>query len=161
MSDNNILINICCEVFESLSFMFGEPIDLDEVESDAETFIHVMISYKGDRAGTINLIVCDETANSLAYNILGIDEDEEELSIESAMDALKELLNTICGQFMTSMYGDEPVFDLTVPETKLISHGEWQESINNGGYLAINIEDKPILIKSIVEYKHACKSINC
>jgi len=151
MNDNDILIKTCCDVFESLSFMFGEPIDLDEVESEAETFIKVTISYKGDRAGAINLIVCAETANSLAYNILGIDEDEEDLSIESAMDALKELLNTICGQFMTSRFGDEPVFDLSVPETKIISPDEWQGSVNSGDFLAVNIEDEHILIRSIME----------
>jgi len=151
MNDNDILIKTCCNIFESLSFMFGEPIELDEVESEAETFINVSISYKGDRAGTINLIVCDETANSLAYNILGIDEDEDDLSIESAMDALKELLNTICGQFMTSRFGDEPVFDLSVPETKTISHDEWQEAIDSGDFLAVNMEDESILIRSIME----------
>lgn len=151
MNHNDILISTCCDVFESLSFMFGEAIDLDEVESDSETFIHVSISYKGDRAGAINLIVSAETASSLAYNILGIDEGEEELTIESAMDALKELLNTICGQFMTSMFGDEPVFDLTVPETKIISLDEWLETVTSGDFLAVNIEDQPILIRSIIE----------
>ena len=120
MNDNDILIKICCDVFESLSFMFGEAIDLDEVDSESESFINVSISYKGDRAGAIILIVSAETAKILAYNILGIDEDEEDLPFESSMDALKELLNTICGQFITSRYGDEPVFDLTVPETKII-----------------------------------------
>ena len=151
MNDNDILIKVCCDVFESLSFMFGEPIDLDEVDSEAETFINVVISYKGDRAGTINLIVSTETANSLAYNILGIDEDEEDLPIESSMDALKELLNTICGQFITTRFGDEPVFDLTVPETKTISLDEWQKSVDSGNFLALNVEDEPILIKSIIE----------
>jgi len=151
MNDNDILIKVCCDVFESLSFMFGEPIDLDEVESDSESFINVEISYKGDRAGTISLIVTSETANSLAYNILGIDEDEEELPIESSMDALKEMLNTVCGQFITSKFGDEPVFDLTVPETKIISHEEWQKAVDGNNFLAVNIEDEPILIRSIIE----------
>jgi hypothetical protein len=67
------------------------------------------------------------------------------------MDALKELLNTICGQFITSMFGDEPVFDLTVPETKIISLDEWQESVDSGNFLSLNVEDEPILIKSLIE----------
>ncbi len=111
----------------------------------------VFISYKGDRAGAIILIVSAETAKILAYNILGIDEDEEDLPFESSMDALKELLNTICGQFITSRYGDEPVFDLTVPETKIISLDEWQESVDSGNFLSLNVEDEPILIKSLIE----------
>ena len=151
MKDNDILIKVCCDVFESLSFMFGEAVDLDEVESDLESFINVTIFYKGDRAGLINLIVSAETANSLAYNILGIDADEVDLPIESSMDALKELLNTICGQFLTSRFGDEPVFDLTVPETKIILLDEWQESVDSGNFLALNVDDEPILIKSIIE----------
>jgi CheY-specific phosphatase CheX len=151
MNDNEILIKICYDVFESLSFMFGEAIDLDEVDSESESFINVFISYKGDRAGAIILIVSAETAKILAYNILGIDEDEEDLPIEASIDALKELQNTICGQFITARFGDEPVFDLTVPETKIISHDEWQESVDSGDFLAVNVEDEPILIKSIIE----------
>jgi chemotaxis protein CheY-P-specific phosphatase CheC len=151
MNDNDILIKICCDVFESLSFMFGEAIDLDEVDSESESFINVSISYKGDRAGAIILIVSAKTAKILAYNILGIDEDEEDLPFESSMDALKELLNTICSQFITSRYGDEPVFDLTFPETKIISLDEWQESVDSGNFLSLNVEDEPILIKSLIE----------
>ena len=131
--------------------MFGEAIDLDEVDSESESFINGSISYKGDRAGAIILIVSAETAKILAYNILGIDEDEGDLPSESSMDVLKELLNTICGQFITSRFGDEPVFDLTVPETKTISLDEWQESLDSGNFLALNVEDEPILIKSIIE----------
>ena len=151
MNANDILVKVCCDVFESLSFMFGEAIDLDEVDSESESFINVSISYKGNRAGAVFLIVSDETAKILTYNILGIDEDEEDLPSESYMDALKELLNTICGQFITSMFGDEPVFDLTVPETKIISLDEWQKSVDSGNFLALNVDDEPILIKSIIE----------
>jgi len=151
MNANDILIKVCCDVFESLSFMFGEAIDLDEVDSESETFINVSISYKGNRAGAVFFIVSDKTAKILAYNILGIDENEEDLPSESYMDALKELLNIICGQFITAMFGDEPVFDLTVPETKIISLDEWQESIDSGNFLALNVDDEPILIKSIIE----------
>ena len=151
MNDNDSLINVCCDVFESLSFMFGEAIDLDELDSESKIFINVSIKYKGSRAGAINLIVSDETAKILAYNILGIDEDEEDLPFESSMDALKELLNTICGQFITSRFGNKPVFDLTVPETKIISLDEWQKSVDSGNFLVLNFDDEPILIKSIIE----------
>ena len=151
MNANDILIKVFCDVFESLSCMFGEAIVLVEVDSESESFINVSISYKGNRAGAVFLIVSDETAKILTYNILGIDEDEEDLPSESYMDALKELLNTICGQFITSMFGDEPVFDLTVPETKIISLDEWQKSVDSGNFLALNVDDEPILIKSIIE----------
>ena len=151
MNDNDILIKVCCDVFESLSFMFSEAIDLDEVDSESKSFINVFISYKGDRAGAIILIFSDETAKILPNNILGIDEDEGDLPSEPSMDVLKELLNTICGQFITSMFGEEPVFDLTVPETKIILLDEWQESVDSGNFLALNVDDEPILIKSIIE----------
>ena len=75
MIADDILIKVCCDVFESLSFMFGEAIDLDEVDSESECFINVSISYKGNRVGAIFLIVSDETAKIIAYNILGIDDD--------------------------------------------------------------------------------------
>jgi len=50
-------------------------IELDEVDSDSESFIYLSISYKRKRVGAIVLIASDKTAKSLAYNILDIDED--------------------------------------------------------------------------------------
>ncbi len=49
--------------------MFGETIDLDEAESDSDTFIKASMSFKGDKNGSLELIVPTETADSLAYNI--------------------------------------------------------------------------------------------
>ncbi|GEM_PF-2110656 len=31
--NNELLIRLCCDVFENLSFMFGETIDFDEAET--------------------------------------------------------------------------------------------------------------------------------
>ncbi len=148
--NNETLIKVCCDVFENLSFMFGETIDLDEAETDSNTFIKASMAFMGDKNGTIDLVVPSEIAVSLAYNILGIDEDEE-MPPDSSIDALRELLNTICGQLMTTMFGDQPIFDLTVPKTKTLSLEEWNEIVDNEEYLAISIEDEPILIKAKVE----------
>jgi len=148
--NNELLLRVCCDVFENLSFMFGETIDLDEAETDSDSFLKVSMSFKGDKIGSVDMIVPVEISASLAYNILGIDEDEE-LPPDSPIDALRELLNTICGQLMTALFGDQPVFDLSVPETKTISLEEWNELVESEEYLALNIEDEPVLIKAKVE----------
>lgn len=148
--NNEILIKVCCDVFENLSFMFGETIDLDDAESDSDEFILATMAFKGDKAGSVELVVPSETADILAYNILGIDEDED-LPPGSALDALRELLNTICGQLMTTLFGDQPIFDLTVPETKTITLEEWDRLVESEQYLAISVEDEPILIKANIE----------
>ena len=152
MNDENkeLLLRVCCDVFENMSFMFGETIDLDEAETDSDSFLKASMSFKGDKTGSIDLIVPTEISASLAYNILGIDEDDE-LPPDSSIDALRELLNTICGQLMTTMFGDQPVFNLTIPETKTISLEEWNEIVESEEYLALNIEDEPILIRAKVE----------
>jgi len=147
---NETLIKVCCDVFENLSFMFGETIDLSEAESDSDAFISATMSFKGDKTGSLELVVPAETADTLAYNILGIDESED-LPPGSAIDALRELLNTICGQLLTTLFGDQPIFDLTVPETKTLTLDQWDERVENDQYLAISVEDEPILIKTNIE----------
>lgn len=147
---NEMLIKVCCDVFENLSFMFGEIIDLSEAESDSDAFISATMSFKGDKTGFLELVVPSETADTLAYNILGIDESED-LPPGSAIDALRELLNTICGQLLTTLFGDQPIFDLTVPETKTLTLEQWDELVENDQYLAISVEDEPILTKINIE----------
>ncbi len=147
MSSKNseILKQVCCDVFEQLAFMFGEELDPDEIESDSETFIRASMKYIGDIQGTIEIIVPNELAESLAYNILGIDEDDE-LEEGGSEDALKELLNTITGKLITAAYGEEKVFDLSIPETNDISNEEWESLLEENDYIAIDIEDNPVLL---------------
>jgi len=140
-----ILKKVCCDVFEQLAFMFGEELDRDEVESDSESFISAEMTFSGHLAGSIELIVPSELTRKLAYNILGLD-DNDKIDQGGYDDALKELLNTICGRMLTSTFGEEAVFDLHVPLTSQLNNSQWEAVLDEKEYIAIDIEDSPVLI---------------
>ncbi len=142
---DEVVKQVCCDVFEQLAFMFGEELDKDLLDSDSNVFIRATMQFTGDQTGDIEIIVPAELAESLAYNILGFEEGDE-LEQGASEDALKELLNTICGRIVTEMYGETSVFDLTVPRTKEISNEQWKTILAEQDYMAIDIEDNPVLL---------------
>lgn len=46
------LKKVCSDVFEQLAFMFGDEIEKDEIESDAETFLRASMTFQDIFRGT-------------------------------------------------------------------------------------------------------------
>ena len=102
-------------VFDTSTFLCAYPIeDSAEVPERAET-VGASIQWFGPQNGKLILLVDRNLLNELASNMLGAT-DEAEFTAEQSVDALKEVLNMICGNFLTSCYGEQSVFDLTPPE---------------------------------------------
>lgn len=99
----------------------GETEDNTDGSEVTEASIQLVeMSFAGPVSGHL-AIACEENfMTSLAANILGIDEKE---LVEEAdkIDALKELLNVICGNFITSLEGSRGVFNLTIPTIRTIT----------------------------------------
>jgi CheY-specific phosphatase CheX len=81
----------------------------------------------------------------LTTNILGLEEDQK-IDEDSAIDALKELLNTITGRLMTALFGEDVVVDLTIPVTEELDHAAWEVLVEGSQYIAITIEETPVLV---------------
>ena len=145
--EKEIAFNICSKIFEDMAFMFSEPVDDNQIDSGSETFIRTNMSYAGAKTGRIEIIVSLDLAKNLAMNMLGIDEPED-LEPDSIIDATKELLNTFCGNILTSVYNDDDIFDLTIPETSEINNAAWKSLLAGGEYLAVNIDEEPFLVKT-------------
>ena len=133
------------EIFEQLAFMFGEELDKNDVQSPDDEFIKATMTFSGHRSGGMDIIVPKRLAPSLAYNILGIDESDP-MDAGIAEDALRELLNTLCGRTLPALFTDVEVFDLHPPEIEAISHKKWQQMLDHQNSIAFVIEDSPILI---------------
>ena len=76
--------------------------------------------------------------------LLGLDEEEKDIVVEPT-DALAELINIVCGQFLTKVYGDTPVFDLSLPSISKIDEEEWKDLIENKQTISIMIDDVPAI----------------
>lgn len=108
------LATIFSEVLADLAFMFTE-----EDQSDAEPgsdWIETSIGYRGSDCGQLRFRCPAKFCTNLAANLLGVDPDDADAECQSR-DAVKEFMNVVCGHFVTSMYGTEKVFNLTIPET--------------------------------------------
>ncbi len=109
------LHTVAAETFEMLALMFLMP------EEDADGFDQkptkvVRVDFAGPFNGTLFLAVSESMLPELAGNMLGLLDDGTGPSLEQQHDALKELINVICGNVLPSLAGTEPVFQVCAPE---------------------------------------------
>jgi len=143
--ERKILKEVCFGVFEQLAFMFGDELEDDEIEAEGNRFLQASMGFKGPKQGAVAIVVPMTISKLLATNILGLEEDQI-IDEDSAIDALKELLNTITGRLMTTLFGEDVVVDLTIPATKELDHASWEDLVEDSQYLAITIEETPVLV---------------
>jgi CheY-specific phosphatase CheX len=107
------LYRVSAETMESLALMFLVP------EEDAIIF-GVMpdrvarVDFTGPFDGSLTITFSDELMSELAGNMLGTI-DVNEIAPEQQDDALKELLNVICGNLLPQIAGNEAVFKVCSP----------------------------------------------
>ncbi len=144
------LRQVFADVVSSLTFMLCEEAQDDELPAAPAANLTVTIEFRGPLTGRIVLIAPDEICTELATNVLGLDDDEE-LSDEMAHDALKELLNVTCGQWLTAVAGDQPVFDLTVPSISTVDGRGWVQAVGQADSIAFLVDDNPVLVQLVVD----------
>ena len=108
------LTAIFSEVLANLAFMFTDEDQIDP--PTGEVWLETTIGYCGPVKGTLRLWCTRGFSHCLAENLLGIVEGDDDAE-QAANDAVKEFMNIVCGQFITSAYGEEDVFDLTIPQS--------------------------------------------
>ena len=106
------LETILSEVLANLAFMFGEP-PAGESAPEVEWF-ECAIGYHGPQSGALKLRCPQSFAVLLAANLLGLEPTSPELA-GKIEDPVKELLNVICGQTVTALYGRVAAFELEIP----------------------------------------------
>ena len=136
--------NVFCDVFENLAFMFGELVEKTDLPTDNTDYVQARMTFSGAQSGKIILAVPAEMCPEIAANVLGLDPDDEQVH-DLAEDALKELINILCGQLLTGIAGVKPVFDLSVPDIRNISSAEWTELLNTDGSLGFIVDDYPVV----------------
>lgn len=133
------------DVFEKLAFMFGEVIPKEELPSVPGGYVKSSMTFKGPFTGVLAMAVPEEMCVDIAANVLGL-EAEDKLARDRASDALKEVLNVICGNALTAIAGPEPLFELTVPDFSPISETEWGALIDDFDSMAFLIDENPALV---------------
>lgn len=101
------------ETLASLAFMF--PVDSDAPGApEAGAMRRATVEFSGAFGGRLLVAVSPEMLEPLAANMLGL-EDGARPSPEQQQDALRELLNVICGNLLPKIASPREVFDVHEP----------------------------------------------
>ena len=137
---NTILCEALCKALETMAFMIGEAPE-EQGDAPAESYLARMC-FEGPVSGTIEILAGCELARSLALNISGDKQAEQDKSV----DALKELLNVTCGlllPLLPSLATD--TFKFTVPE--LVSTGDaeqWRQFVGQDDVVVLEVSGELI-----------------
>ena len=135
-----------CNIIEKLAFMFGEPVDkIDLPASEGQEYVRAEMAYNGPLAGSLAIMMPRDLCPEIAANVLGA-ERFDSTAAEHANDALKELLNVICGNILTAVAGEEPVFDLSVPSVSTADEIGWDDFLKRPETVAFLIDGTPVLL---------------
>ena len=143
---SEIMEEVVVSVLEKLAYMFADQVPSEEMPGDAGSLLRADIYFVGSTSGQLTLISSEEMCNELSVNMLGVEPgelDDQGLGRE----ALKELLNVICGQLLTEILGDKPVFDLSAPTVSQMDAVQWKFFCTDSNALSFMVDENPVLLR--------------
>ena len=144
----NTLLNVVSDVLQRFAFMFAEaPENPDQIWQG--TYLHSTIAFRGPGSGTISLMAPEPLCTDSAANILGV-MDTSDLTPDAGEDAIKELSNVICGEFVSILYGSKVIVDLTVPVLCRTDSSKWREMAADSRSFIRDVEGQPMLVSLIL-----------
>jgi chemotaxis protein CheX len=145
-----VISRVFCDVIEQLAFMFGESVAPKDLVDAGESFVKVEMGFTGELDGSLWMVLTEEVCPEIAANVLGLDPDDK-IAADRSYDAIKEVLNVTCGNLLTSISGEEPIFDLSIPQISHLNGGDWNELINLENAVPILVDDNPVLLCLAIE----------
>ena len=133
------------EVVEQLTFMFGEPEDKNELDTENVEFTLAKMSFVGDLPGILSVAVPTSITAEIAANILGL--EPEDLSDKAMLeDALGEMLNVVCGHVIMALVGTEANFKLNSPKVSIVDETQLVEMLADPAFVGFDLDDSPVLL---------------
>ncbi len=138
------------DVVEQLTFMFGEPENKNDMDTESVDFVLASMSFVGDLNGRLSVAVPQRITAEIAANILGL--EPEDLTDRAMLDdALGEMLNVVCGHVIMALVGTEANFKLNSPEVGPIDDSALMEIIANPDFVGFDLDDSPVLLGLTME----------
>jgi CheY-specific phosphatase CheX len=110
----NLLTAVANDTLEKLAFLFTFPDD-GRVADGHDPAVDGRVDFSGYFDGSLLMRISASVIPELATNMLGLDDDAEISNVEQ-QDALKEMLNVICGNALPAIAGDNVEFNIEAPE---------------------------------------------
>lgn len=115
---------VAADTLESLALMFLVPQE-EAPQPGPSCDKRVAVTFRGPFGGALVLAVSEGVLPELAANMLGLS-DISDATAAQQEDALKELVNVICGNLLPAVAGTQPVFHISAPE--VLKAGQWPQS---------------------------------
>ncbi len=133
------------DVVEQLTFMFGDPEDKNDLDTDMVDFTLAHVDFTGDQSGTLSVAVPTRITADIAANILGL-EPEDLTDRDMLDDALGEMLNVVCGHVIMALLGPGANFKLGSPVVNGIDEAKLGEMVASPDFFGFNLDDSPVLL---------------
>lgn len=117
--------------------------------------LNVRIAYSGRHAGELGLIIEHKLASRMAARIMGLD-DSEEITDFMIDDALREVMNVICGHFITLMYGEKALIEVSTSQMFPVKNALCNLLRSSQDIHEFMIDDSPALVQILI--KDTCLS---
>ncbi len=132
-------------VVEKLTFMFGEPVETDDIALRPEPWVEARMQFSGEVNGSLAVIVPAALQPQIAANILGLDADELTRPAMLA-DALREMLNVVCGHVIMALAGSAADFRLQTPSHQELSRERLAALRGDPRSMGFLLDDEPLLL---------------
>ncbi len=107
-----LLYEVAEEVLGKLAFLFSFPEQEERPAIDPQSAVIAGVSFSGKLNGTMVILIPASVLPEIAGNMLGTD---EKTSAEEQFDAIREMVNVICGNLLPRMVGEEHIFEVSSP----------------------------------------------
>jgi chemotaxis protein CheY-P-specific phosphatase CheC len=125
----------------SMSPHITEVQNMPEMKSDA---LNVRVEYSGKYTGELGLIMEHPLASRIAAHILGLGDANDVLD-DMIEDAVRELMNVVCGHFVTLMYGYTPVLKVSIPRVFRLGGTACNMLMTNPNVCTFTVDGAPML----------------
>ncbi len=131
------------DVLGELAFMITDASESETLS--CEVWVTGEVRYRGPQSGALHCWCSRPFGAQLAANLLGIEAGSPDAQL-AAEDALRELLNVLCGQLVTRWFGSGAVFNLSIPKTRETNESPRAFGRPGDQSYAITIDGEPLLV---------------
>ncbi len=140
-----VAIEYLAEALEQMAFIGVSP--LDEPPPAPLKPVMLSIDFRGQQAGTVQLLAPLDLGAGIAANALGTDPQDPEAQ-SRAVDALRELLNVACGLLLTAASGGAAdACEMSIPKLAELDPAQWQPLLAGGDFAALDADGYPAAIR--------------
>ena len=145
-----IIDDVFPRMLEELTFLFADPEEGGGPQGMPHDAVRVVIGFSGEKRGTLEMAIGRSLGIEMAANLLGLDPDAEE-ALTLGDDALRELMNVTCGHVLTTLAGDKPVFNLSIPEVSPMDGAAWDAFARDSNTAQFSVDGRPVQLRLHVE----------